>query len=238
MSPSSHSRTNTSRTAREYASSSVKRVRLQSHEQPITLSCSRIVFPVSRTNAHTRSTNLSRPRSNRVLPSLATSRSTTFWVAIPAWSVPGSQSASRPRMRSKRINTSWITLLRPWPVWRIAVMLGGGMTITYGSRDESARAVNTPRPSQRWDRRRSTSGGSDVGGSSNLGCGIPYNKVEYCSMADESNVLPTSRIVRWVAIGASLVFALALYFRDGRTLPPLTALAAASPTAPADQPVN
>ncbi len=57
-------------------------------------------------------------------------------------------------------------------------------------------------------------------------------------MADESNVLPTSRIVRWVAIGASLVFALALYFRDGRTLPPLTALAAASPTAPADQPVN
>jgi len=57
-------------------------------------------------------------------------------------------------------------------------------------------------------------------------------------MADESNVLPTSRIVRWVAIGASLVFALALYFRDGRTLPPLTAPGAASPTAPADQPVN
>ena len=57
-------------------------------------------------------------------------------------------------------------------------------------------------------------------------------------MADESNVLPTSRIARWVAIGASLVFALALYFRDGRTLPPLTAPGAASPTAPADQPVN
>src|SRR5437870_7219398 len=59
--------------------------------------------PVSRTNCHTRSTNLSRPRSNRVLPSLATSRSTTFWVAIPAWSVPGSHSAARPRMRSKRV---------------------------------------------------------------------------------------------------------------------------------------
>jgi len=59
-------------------------------------------------------------------------------------------------------------------------------------------------------------------------------------MADESNVLPTSRIVRWVAIGASLVFALALYFRDGRTLPSLTApvSATASPTTPADQPVN
>src|SRR6266513_3027012 len=240
ISPSSHSRTNTSRTAREYASSSVKRVRLQSHEQPITLSCSRIVLPVSRTNAHTRSTNLSRPRSNRVLPSLATSRSTTFWVAIPAWSVAGSHSASRPRMRSKRINTSWITLLRPWPVWRIAVMLGGGVTITYGSRDESARAVNTPRSSQRRYNGGSTWCGSYCGGSSNLGCGIPYNKVEYSPMADESNVLPTSRIVRWVAIGALLVFALALYFRDGRTLSPLTAPASAtaSPTTPADQPVN
>jgi hypothetical protein len=57
-------------------------------------------------------------------------------------------------------------------------------------------------------------------------------------MADESNVLPTSRIVRWVAIGALLAFALVLYFRDGRTLPPLTAPAAGSPTTPADQPVN
>jgi len=43
-------------------------------------------------------------------------------------------------------------------------------------------------------------------------------------MADESNVLPTSRIV----------LAVALYFRDARTLPPLTAPA----TAPVDQPPN
>src|SRR5205807_1774040 len=131
----------------------------------------------------TRSTNLSRPRSNRVLPSLATSRSTTFWVAIPAWSVPGSHSASRPRMRSKRINTSWITLLRPCPVWRIAVMLGGGMTITYGSRDESARAVNTPRSCQRRYSGASPSCGSYCGGSPNLGCGIPYHKVDYSTKA-------------------------------------------------------
>src|SRR5207302_9133328 len=234
------SRTNASRTAREYASSSVKRVRLQSHEQPITLSCSRMVSPVSRMNAHTRSTNCSRPRSNRVFPSLATSRSTTFRVAIPAASGPGSHSASRPRIRSKRINTSWITLLRPCPVWRIAVMLGGGMTITYGSRDESERAVNTPRSCQRRYSGASTSCGSYCGGSSNLGCGIPYNKVEYSPMADELNVLPTSRIVRWVAIGASLVFSLALYFRDRRTLPPLTAptSSTASPTAPPDQPLT
>src|SRR5256886_746012 len=174
MSPSPHSRTNASRTAREYASSSVKRVRLQSQEQPITLSCSRMVSPVSRMNAHTRSTNCSRPRSNRVFPSLATSRSTTFWVAIPAWSVPGSHSASRPRIRSKRINTSWITLLRPCPVWRIAVMLGGGMTITYGSRDESARAVNTPCSCQRRYSGASTSCGSYCGGGAEFGRGHPF----------------------------------------------------------------
>ena len=29
-------------------------------------------------------------------------RSTTIWVAMPAWSVPGCHSTSRPRMRSKR----------------------------------------------------------------------------------------------------------------------------------------
>src|SRR5207253_3055140 len=92
MSPSSHKRTNTSRTAREYASSSVKRVRLQSHEQPIT------------------------------------------------------------------------------------VMLGGGMTITYGSRGDSTRAVNTPQSSQRCYSGRSTSCGSYWGGSSQRGGGIPYNR--------------------------------------------------------------
>src|ERR1051326_1420524 len=63
-------------------------------------------------------------------------------------------------MRSKRITTSWITLLSPWPVCRIAVMLGGGMTITYGSRADSTCAVNTPRSSQRW-----YNGGSGAGGS-------------------------------------------------------------------------
>src|SRR2546428_641766 len=40
-------------------------------------------------------------------------------------------------------------------------------------------------------------------------------------MADESNVLPTSRVVRWVAIGVLIALAVALYFRDARTLPPL-----------------
>jgi hypothetical protein len=42
-------------------------------------------------------------------------------------------------------------------------------------------------------------------------------------MADESNVLPASRIVRWVAIGVLIVFAVVLYFREGRHVPPLAA---------------
>ena len=57
-------------------------------------------------------------------------RSTTFWVAMPAWSVPGSQSVSRPRIRSKRMSASWMVLLSPWPMWRLAVTLGGGIMIT------------------------------------------------------------------------------------------------------------
>src|SRR5689334_20049532 len=62
--------------------------------------------------------------------------------------------------------------------------------------------------------------------------------LEYVPMADESNLLPlpTSRIARWLAIGALIAFAVALYFRDGRTVPPLTG---APPTAaPAGQPSN
>ena len=52
-------------------------------------------------------------------------------------------------------------------------------------------------------------------------------------MADESIILPTSRIARWFAIAAVIVFTVALYFRDGRRVPPLTG----TPTA-TGQPAN
>jgi len=42
-------------------------------------------------------------------------------------------------------------------------------------------------------------------------------------MPDESDAVPASRIVRWIAVGALIAFAVGLYFRDGRRLPPLTA---------------
>jgi hypothetical protein len=53
-------------------------------------------------------------------------------------------------------------------------------------------------------------------------------------MPDESNELPTSRIARWLTTGILILFAVALYFRDGRRLAPLTATPA--PAAPAPPP--
>jgi hypothetical protein len=50
-------------------------------------------------------------------------------------------------------------------------------------------------------------------------------------MPDESPVLPTSRIARWLATGLLILFVVALYFRDGRRLLPLTVTPAA-PAAP------
>ena len=46
------------------------------------------------THSHTRASKASRPTSWRDFPSAANCFSTTFWVAMPAWSVPGSQSTS------------------------------------------------------------------------------------------------------------------------------------------------
>src|SRR5438876_1081971 len=56
----------------------------------------------------------------------------------------------------------------------MAVTLGGGITMTYGSCGESARGVNTPRSSHRWYSRRSTSCGLYWGGNANRGSGIHY----------------------------------------------------------------
>ncbi len=52
-------------------------------------------------------------------------------------------------------------------------------------------------------------------------------------MAEEAADLPTSRLARWIAIGAVIVFAVALYFRDGRRLPPLTSPAGPAAAQPA-----
>ena len=107
MSPSLNSRKNASRTARAHISSIVKRRRSQSADAPIRLSCSVIVASYSSLNDCTRATNASRPYSCRPFPSSSSSRfSTRVWVAIPAWSVPGSHSVSNPIIRCARTSTS------------------------------------------------------------------------------------------------------------------------------------
>ncbi len=130
MRPSRYSRTKTARTARDSPSSIVKRRRDQSHEQPSFLSCSMIVPPCFSFHCQMRASRPSRPTSWRVLrSSFQSAFSTTPCVATPAWSVPGTHSASRPRMRQKRMITSWSVLLSAWPMCRTPVTFGGGMTI-------------------------------------------------------------------------------------------------------------
>ena len=75
------------------------------------------------------STNSSRPRSSLVRPSARSIFSTTFCVAMPAWSVPTSQQAFSPSMRWYRVSTSWMVSLRAWPMCSTPVMFGGGMTM-------------------------------------------------------------------------------------------------------------
>ena len=77
----------------------VKRSRAQSADAPSDRNWRVIWPPDSAFHSQTRSRNFSRPRSARLSPSSSSWRSTTICVAIPAWSVPGCQSASRPRMR-------------------------------------------------------------------------------------------------------------------------------------------
>ena len=55
-------------------------------------------------------------------------------------------------------------------------------------------------------------------------------------MADD-NLLPPSRLVRWMFLGAVILFAVGLYFRWGVRVPPMSAAPApAPPPAPAAAP--
>ncbi len=90
-----------------------------------------IVRPVFSSHSHVSSTNASRPTSCRERPSFASSFSTTFCVAMPAWSYPGCQSVSKPRIRCQRINVSWIEPLSAWPRCSPPVTFGGGAQMTY-----------------------------------------------------------------------------------------------------------
>ena len=74
-----------------------------------------------------RFTNSSRPRSWRLLPSVFfSSRSTTSWVAMPAWSTPGCQRVLKPRMWCQRMRMSSRVTVSACPMWSEPVTLGGG----------------------------------------------------------------------------------------------------------------
>ena len=60
------------------------------------------------------------------MPSLASWRSTIICVAMPAWSVPGSHSVAKPRMRCQRAMMSICVWLSMCPMCRRPVTLGGG----------------------------------------------------------------------------------------------------------------
>jgi hypothetical protein len=141
----------------------VKRSRDQSQEAPSRLSWLTIAPPDSSFQAQTRRTNSSRPSARRSGCCVSISRrSTTICVAMPAWSMPGCQSTSRPRIRSKRHRMSWSVLLRACPMWSEPVTLGGGITMVKGSaeRRSSRPARNAPSSSQRAATRASTAAGS------------------------------------------------------------------------------
>ena len=88
-----------------------------------------------------RSRKRSRPSSCRVSPSSASSRSTMSWVAMPAWSVPGSQRALRPRIRCQRVKRSWSVDCSACPRWSLPVTLGGGIMMQNDGRAEGASAT-------------------------------------------------------------------------------------------------
>ncbi|OLC08670.1 MAG: hypothetical protein AUH42_00880 [Gemmatimonadetes bacterium 13_1_40CM_70_11] len=55
-------------------------------------------------------------------------------------------------------------------------------------------------------------------------------------MADESNLMPASRIVRWLTLAALIVLAIVLYFQDGLRAPRFGSSAAADSAASAHSP--
>ena len=70
-----------------------------SNDAPSTRNWVMMVAPRVRYHSSTSSSKASRPISSFEVPSRASCFSITFWVAIAAWSVPGSQSTSYPVIR-------------------------------------------------------------------------------------------------------------------------------------------
>ena len=94
------------------------------------------------------------------MPSLASCRSTTIWVAMPAWSSPGSHSVSNPLIRFQRTITSCRVRVKAWPMCSEPVTLGGGIMIAKRGLWDAGSAMKKPLFSQKGYQRDSTSRGS------------------------------------------------------------------------------
>ena len=140
----------------------VNRSRGQSSEAPSRRNCRVIVPPDSAFHCQTRSRNASRPISRRPLPSAASSLSTTICVAIPAWSVPGCHSASRPCIRRQRTNVSCTVNVRACPICRLPVTFGGGIMTVNGVAFEPGSHAKLPAFSQPSYSRGSISPGENL----------------------------------------------------------------------------
>ena len=100
--------------------------------------------PYWSTQLQTRSTNLSLPSSCRVMPSAASMRSTTTWVAIPAWSVPGRYRLGSPFILCHRTIRSCSAVVSACPMCSSPVTLGGGMMTVKGVFERSISGVKWP----------------------------------------------------------------------------------------------
>ena len=139
----------------------VKRSRGQSSEAPSRRNCRVIVPPDSAFHCQTRSINASRPIARRsTFPCSASNRSTTICVAMPAWSVPGCHSASRPCIRRQRISVSCTVKVSACPMCRLPVTFGGGIMMVKGCAGDVGSAANAPDFSQPSYRRGSISDGA------------------------------------------------------------------------------
>ena len=130
-------------------SSIVKALRDQSQEAPRRFNWLMIVSPDCSFHSQTLARKASRPISRREgCWVFASSRSTTICVAMPAWSWPGCQSVSKPRIRCQRTRISCSVLLNAWPMCSEPVTFGGGIMMQkVSSREAFAPAAKQLRAS-------------------------------------------------------------------------------------------
>src|SRR5574337_235319 len=98
-----------------------------------------IVPPYRASQSCTYRSKPSRPRSRWLFPSFASVRPIAAQVEMPAWSYPGWNSVSSPRMRDQRTSVSSIDSWRTWPIVSEPEMFGGGCMTPEPHRHEMQR---------------------------------------------------------------------------------------------------